>query len=165
MRVFAKEELSKIKQILTTFILIILITFPLKSSSEVNRDFPKLKKPLELSLLFPGLGQIKEKKFFKGALFITGELYTIYKIIENNGEGNSSYIKYKNALSKDDAVKYRKEVEKFDKRRNKYIVAGIGIWVINLIDIYFHVKRKSQLKIRIKNEENKTFTLGFSYCF
>lgn len=165
MRIFVKVELSEIKQIFFAFILIIIVAFPLKGSSEVKGDLPEFKRPLELSLLFPGMGQIKEKKYLKGALLITSELYTIYKIIYNNGKGNSSYIKYKNALSKNDAVKYRREVEEFDKKRNIYIAAGIGIWVINLIDIYFHVKKKSQLIIRIKNEENKTFTLGFSYCF
>jgi hypothetical protein len=120
---------------------------------------------LELSLLFPGLGQIKEKQYLKGILFLSGELFLLASAISNNRMGNKNYSKYKDADTETDVIKFRLAVEKFDKRRNIFLFSGITIWTLNLIDIYFHIRKKSKISILIKNDKDKTVTICFNYSF
>ena len=128
-----------------------------------DRSFDALQK----SLLIPGWGQFAEKKYLKGAVFLSAEIYCLYKIFENNHRGNENYLLYKEAGNVDDVLKYRELTEKYDRRRNAFILGAIGIWAVNLIDIYVIVKNKKNkdknFKIQLESGENKI--LGFSFTF
>ena len=130
-----------------------------------DRSFDALQK----SLLIPGWGQFAEKKYLNGAVFLSAEIYCLYKIFENNHRGNENYLLYKEAGNVDDVLIYRELTEKYDRRRNVFILGAIGIWAVNLIDIYVIVKNKKNkdknFKIQLESGENKilgfTFTLYF----
>ena len=74
-----------------------------------DRSFDALQK----SLLIPGWGQFAEKKYLKGAVFLSAEIYCLYKIFENNHRGNENYLLYKEAGNVDDVLKYRELTEKY----------------------------------------------------
>jgi len=131
---------------------------------------PKSKfTSLQKSLLIPGWGQFAEKRYLKGVLFLSAEIFCIYKIFSNNYKSNDYYALYKTADNTSDAVNYRELTEKYDIRRNKFLLAAAGIWIINLIDIYIIVKKKEKksgnLKLKLEHNENKTLFFTISYSF
>ncbi|MEN8152486.1 MAG: DUF5683 domain-containing protein [Acidobacteriota bacterium] len=125
------------------------------------------KKALEKSLIFPGLGQLIEKKYFNGILFITGELFCITNFLINNSRGNEAYENYKIADTTENAIIWREKVEKYDKKRNIFLLAGAGIWILNLVDIFIHIKKKYKrnISLSIKNGKNNKISLGIGYSF
>ena len=131
---------------------------------------PKSKfTSLQKSLLIPGWGQFAEKRYLKGVLFLSAEIFCIYKIFSNNHKSNDYYALYKAADNTSDAVNYRELTEKYDIRRNRFLLAAAGIWIINLIDIYIIVKKKEKksgnLKLKLEHNENKTLFFTISYSF
>ena len=130
-----------------------------------HRSFDSLQK----SLLIPGWGQFSEKKYLEGAAFLSAELFCLFKIFENNHRGNENYSLYEAAANIDDAVKYRDLTEKYDRQRNVFILAAVGIWAVNLVDIYVIVKnkknREKNFSIQIESGENKTLGLTFTLSF
>lgn len=149
----------------------LFLTFPCFSpvtkekEAKVEKKFSSLQK----SLLIPGWGQIAEKKFTKGILFLSSEIFCIYQIILYNHKGNKYYSLYKEADNFSDAVYYRKLTEKYDKKRNQFFLAAMGVWGINLIDMYLiskhKAKKKKKVKIEIKKNEHKGVALSFSINF
>ncbi len=150
-----------------TFFLFSLSCFASEDSADASRDrsFDALQK----SLLMPGWGQFAEKKYLDGAVFLSAELFCLYKIFENNHGGKKNYILYKAAINIEDSVKYRDLTEKYDRKRNAFILAAVGIWAVNLIDIYVIVKNKKNkeknFKIQIESGENKTLGFTLTYRF
>lgn len=131
----------------------------------IERKFGSLQK----SLLIPGWGQIAEKKYFEGILFLSAEIFYLYKTFSYNHKGNYYYERYRIADNVGDAIKYRELTEKYDVKRNKFILASAGIWAINLVDIYFIIKNKGKklksLKLKIEHNEAKDLALTISYSF
>lgn len=109
---------------------------------EKKPDDPRLRRALERSLLFPGLGQLSEKQYVKAALFTSAEVACLATIVVNARRGNAAYRHYRATATVDDAVKWRQETERLDRRRNAAIAAAAGIWVLNMVDIFIHVKSK-----------------------
>lgn len=136
-----------------------------KEQSKINNKFTSLQK----SLLIPGWGQLAEKRYLESALFLSAEIFCIYKIFSNNHKSNDYYDLYKTADNTTDAVNYRDLAEKYDIRRNKFLLAAAGIWIINLIDIYIIVKKKEKksgnLKLNLEHNENKALAFTISYSF
>jgi len=136
-----------------------------KETVSTESKFTSLQK----SLLIPGWGQFAEKRYIEGALFLSAEIFCVYRIFSYNHKGNGYYDQYKKADNVNDAVKFRELTEKYDTRRNKFIVVAACVWAINLIDIYFIVKNKAKkernLKIKLKSNENKEVALTLSYSF
>ena len=152
--------------------LLLFISLPCFSQDKENKEeiSPKIKfNSLQKSLLIPGWGQIAEKRNIEGALFLSAEIFCFYKIFSYNHKGNNHYNLYKKADNVADAIKYRDLAEKYDKRRNTFILAAASVWIINLIDIYIIVKRKDKkkrnLKIKLEHNENKDLALTFTYSF
>ena len=131
--------------------------------TDADYSFSSLKK----SLLIPGWGQVVEKRYVEGLLFFSTEVFSFYQIFSNNHKGNRYYQKYQEAGSVNAAVRQRELTEKYDKRRNIYILAAVGIWAVNLIDIYVIVKRKEKRKLELKLEsgEDKRLAFTVSYSF
>jgi len=168
--------MKKIYKPIITF-LIFLNTFFLSSITCFSQDAEgekgtlKSKKisSLQKSLLIPGWGQIAEKRYIEGVLFISAEIFCIYKIFSYNHKGNDYYDLYKKADNVSAATEYRDLTEKYDTRRNRFILAAAGIWIINLIDIYFIVKKKDKkernLRLKFKLNENKDLAFTVTYSF
>jgi hypothetical protein len=163
------------KPIVTFLILLILTSFSSLICSGQDEEgekgtlLPKKTSSLQKSLLIPGWGQIAEKRYIEGALFLSVEIFCFYKIFSYNHKGNDYYNLYKKADNVSDAIKYRDLAEKYDKRRNSFILAAAGAWIINLIDIYIIVKRKDKkernIRLNFKLNENKDLALTFTYSF
>lgn len=128
---------------------------------EPDRTFNSLKK----SLLIPGWGQLAEKRYLEGVAFLTAELFCLYEIFSYNRKGNRYYKKYKEAATVDDAVAFRELTEKYDKRRNIYMLAAAGVWALNLLDIYLIVKSKQNKQIKVKLESGADKKLAFTISF
>lgn len=162
--------IRKNKYILVYFL--ILFIFSLSCfGSEDEEAVPKVRSfdSLQKSLLIPGWGQFAEKRYLEGAAFLSAEIFCLYKIFENNHKSNKNYDLYKAAGNVDDTVKYRDLTEKYDRRRNALILGAIGIWAVNLIDIYVIVKNKKNkdknFKIQLESGENKTLGFTLAFCF
>lgn len=100
---------------------------------------------------------------------MSAEIFCFYKIFENNHRGNENYRLYKEAGGIGDAVRYRDLTEKYDRRRNVFILTAVGIWAVNLIDIFLIVKNKENkdknLKVRLETGENRALILSLTYSF
>lgn len=156
---------------LLNIFLIIALTLPVYSTGNSQTEPAEKKgsetRALEKSLIFPGWGQLHEKKYFKGVLFLAAELIAITGAVLNNRKGNSSYNKYRSSIIVDDAVYYRDETERFDRQRNLFIAAGIGVWIINMADIYLFRKKmkKRGLKVTLSKGifNEVSFTINYSF--
>ncbi len=156
---------------LLNILLITALTLPVystgNSKSEPTEKEGTETRALEKSLIFPGWGQIHEKKYFKGILFLTAELIAITSAVINNRKGNRSFNKYRSSIIVDDAVYYRDETERFDRQRNLFIAAGIGVWIINMADIYLFRKKmkKRELKVSLSKGifDEVSFTINYSF--
>jgi hypothetical protein len=131
--------------------------------SQTEAGLSSLKK----SLLVPGWGQLAEKRYVEGAFFLGAEVFCIYQIFHNSRKGNTYYSKYREADNVADAVRYRELTEDYDKKRNIFILAAIGVWAVNLLDIYVIVKKKEKqkLKLQLQSVDHKgmAVTLHFSF--
>jgi hypothetical protein len=168
--------MKKIYKPIITF-LVLLNIFLLSSitcfSQDEEREKGTLKSKkissLQKSLLVPGWGQIAEKKYLEGILILSAEAFCLYKVISYNHKSNDYYSLYKNADNVSNAIEYRALTEKYDAKRNRFILAAAGIWVINLIDIYFIIKKKNKkernLKIKLEHNENKDLALTVTFTF
>jgi hypothetical protein len=105
-----------------------------------------LRKALERSLLFPGLGQLGEKQYVKAALFGGAEIFCLAQVLIFMGKGNSAYDDYRNATDPAAVIEFRSLTEKYDKQRNTAILAAAGVWVLNMIDILVFAKKKIRQK-------------------
>ena len=162
----------KNSKLTTSFLIVLFISLPCLSQDKESKEAssPEIKfTSLQKSLLIPGWGQIAEKRYIEGILFLSAEIFCIYKIFSYNHKGNDYYNLYKKADNVSDATQFRDLAEKYDKRRNSFILAAAGAWIINLIDIYIIVKRKDKkernLRLKLKLNENKDLALTFTYSF
>jgi len=136
---------------------------PEESSAE--KKFTSLHK----SLMLPGWGQLAEKRYVEGIAFLSAEIFALYKVFSYNHKGNKAYARYKEAASVADAVVQRQMTEDYDKKRNQYLLVAAGVWVVNLIDIYFIMKNKDpkekNLRLKLESGKNKSLLLTVSYRF
>lgn len=139
--------------------------------SPASGDIPQSRRPLVKSLLVPGWGQLAEKKYLEGFLFLGGEVFCFYQALKANSKGNSSYRLYKDAGGVEDALRYRGLTEKYDARRNKYLLAAAGIWALNLLDIYLIVRNKETanrekgLRVNLETGIGETLALAVRCSF
>lgn len=127
-----------------------------------------LRKALEKSLVFPGLGQLAEKQYVKAAVFASAEILCLVQIFIFRSKGNDAYEQYRAAVDFEAVVEFRRQTEKYDKRRNTAILAAAGVWVLNMIDIFVFAKKKYGKKLSVGfqpyyDHENKT--IGVSMRF
>jgi hypothetical protein len=157
-----RELLSKtIKAFLLILVLVCIDTTLVCAETKIDPT----QKPLVLSLVFPGLGQLCEKSYFKGTLFFVAEIACIWQIIHLNRLGNTAYKNYQQAQTIDDTAYYRNQTMNYDKKRNLFIMAGCLVWVINLIDMNIYVKKKRKLAILARRYDPQTYMVGFDFCF
>lgn len=129
-----------------------------------------LRKALERSLLFPGLGQLGEKQYLKAALFGGAEIFCLAQVLILIGKGNDAYRNYRDAGDAAAVAEYRAQTEKYDKQRNTAILAAAGVWVLNMVDILIYAKKKYGRKAAIGfqpyyRHENKAIGAGLRLHF
>ncbi len=148
--------------------ILLFSSVPMWPQEAEPKDTPQEIKftSLHKSLLIPGWGQFAEKRYIEAALLLSAEVFALYKVFDYNHKGNQSYDKYREADNVEDTVKYRELTEKYDTRRNQYILVAIGVWALNLIDIYLIVKNKKKNNLRLTlNSGVKKLAFTLSYRF
>ncbi len=101
-----------------------------------------LRRALERSLLFPGLGQLGEKQYVKAALFGGAEIFCLVEVLIFMSKGNAAYRNYRDATEAAAVIEFRAQTEKFDNLRNVALLAAAGVWVLNMIEIFVFAKKK-----------------------
>ncbi len=142
--------------VLTILVILFFQIAPLKA------DEDKKISSLEKSLVFPGWGQISEKRYLEGIVFATSEIICLAGVFKNLREGNKYYKLYKSSDNTQDAIKFRELTIKFDKRRNRFIAGAITVWVLNLLDMSLIPKKKNSLILKFGGD---FFEFGFKKEF
>ena len=143
-------------------------TAPAQTSKTTADSQDKVISPsLKKSLILPGWGQLAEKRYVEGVLCLAAEAYCLVEAFSFNHKGSTYYRKYREAGTTPEAVRFRELTEKYDKKRNTYILAAAGVWVLNLVDIYVIVKTKktSKIKLNIQSGQDQKMALSVSYSF
>jgi len=171
---FAEAKLRRKRGVwLLALLLAWRIMLPAQGATPVNTPWLEkspLRKALERSLLFPGLGQLGEKQYVKAALFGSAEIVCLAQVLIFRGKGNDAYKEYHQATDPLAVIEFRSQTEKYDRRRNTAILAAAGVWVLNMIDIFIFAKKKYGKKASISlnpyyNHENKTIGAGMRFHF
>ncbi len=136
------------------FGILLIFLFSFFSSAQEDKKISSLEK----SIVFPGWGQICEKRYLEGIIFATSELFCIFGIFKNLREGNKYYELYKKADNTEDAIKFRELTIKFDKRRNRFTAGAVAVWVLNLIDMSIISKKKNSLVLKFGED---FYEIGF----
>lgn len=128
------------------------------------------RRALERSLLFPGLGQLGEKQYAKAAIFASAEIFCLAQAFIQTGRGNDAYRGYRDAKDAAAAGEWRRLTEKYDRRRNTALLAGAGVWVLNMIDIFVFAKKKYGRQAAVAfqpfyDHENQAFGAGLTCHF
>jgi len=124
---------------------------------------------LHKSLLLPGWGQFSEKHYVEGAIFASAAVFSLVQVLSFNRKGNRYYGKYQDAAAVEEVMLFRELTEKYDTRRNQYLLLTAGIWAVNLIDIYVIVKRKEKrekaLQLKLEHVGDKELAVSLGYRF
>ena len=158
-------------KIAALILLLVLLAGPLRPASEdLKPESDRLRKVLEKSLLFPGLGQLSEKQYVKAAVFASLEVFCLAKVAIHIGKGNEAYRNYRDAKDADAATAWRLQTATYDRQRNTAILAAAGVWVLNMVDIFVFAKKKYGRNAAVAfypyyNHENQAFGAGCSYRF
>jgi hypothetical protein len=123
-------------------LLVLLAGAGMLRGEEAKPESERLRKALERSLLFPGLGQLYEKQYVKAALFAAAEVFCLAQAVRSAGRGNDAYGRYRDAATPEEAVAWRSQTERFDRRRNTAILAAAGVWALNMADMFVFAKKK-----------------------
>lgn len=91
--------------------------------------------PMEKSLLFPGWGQISEKRYGRGVTFMITEGLCLSSVVFYTIKGSHSYSNYIKAENTPDAIHFRQLTEKYDRWRNISLALGAVVWAVNLLDM------------------------------
>jgi hypothetical protein len=152
-------------------LLAVLLVGPVLLLAENKNPEPdRLRKALGKSLLFPGLGQLAEKQYIKAAVFASAEIFFLARMVIHIGKGNEAYRNYRDAKDADAAAEWRRQTETLDRKRNIAILAGAGVWVANMIDIFIFAKKKYGRQAVVTfspyyNHEKQTIGAGIRYRF
>ena len=122
----------------------LILLFPAGGIAEdrTGSERARLLGPLEKSLLVPGWGQLSEKRYLEGILFLAATSAALTGMLLNNHLGNENYALYQKAETLDEAVRTRRLAESFDTRRNQFFLAAAAVWAVNLLDIALIVNKK-----------------------
>jgi hypothetical protein len=121
---------------LGAWLALLLMAAPLaaQATGQPDETSVRRKRLLVRSLLFPGLGQLGEKRYLSAALLAGGELFCLAAALRQNHRSNAAYWRYRQATDGTAAVLYRQETERHDRLRNRFLAAAAAIWALNLID-------------------------------
>jgi tetratricopeptide (TPR) repeat protein len=103
--------------------------------------------PFLFSLILPGSGQLKQKKYFRSIFFLGGTSYFFIKSLNYKKKYDDKYDEYKNEINPLKIIDIKKKVNDYDDkyRLNSYITAGL--WILNCVDTIVFPKRKKNIQI------------------
>jgi hypothetical protein len=119
--------------------------------------------PKEKSLLFPGWGQISEKRYGRGLTFMFSEIACISSAIVYTVKGSHSYSNYRKADNTPDAIYYRELTEKYDKSRNISLALGAIVWAVNLLDMSLTKEKPDNAAGNNKDNKKKDYKLHLDF--
>ncbi len=160
---------SRICLVLLSFLIFFKHSSIVYGSAEETPAPSRLLSSLEKSLIVPGWGQLAEKRYIEGVLFVAAEVFCLAEVIANNHRGKEYYGLYRSAMTTEEAARYRRLTEKYDTRRNQFILAAAAVWAVNLVDIYLIVNKKGEkeraLQLKVERGQDKTISLVLAYRF
>jgi len=147
------------------WILLAVMLIPIPGTT--GEDPPSTERrfgPLEKSLLFPGWGQMSERRWLKGTAFVIAELACLAGALSLDNLGQKNYNLYRASSDSTAASRYRSLVERYDGRRNAFLLAAAAVWAVNLVDIFLIVKGKEtksrSLSFGIEHGPNREIRLS-----
>lgn len=157
---------------ITSGIFILVLTTLCSYGYTLNQEeqtSPQTLGALGKSLLIPGWGQLSENHILEGVLFLSAEIVCAYNFFRNNHKGNQTHLSYKNAITVEETVHFRGLTERYDTRRNQFLLAAGVVWILNLIDIYMIVSKNKtkerNLKLGLESATEKKLVFTISYRF
>lgn len=146
-------------------ILIMVLCFHLLPAAPEGEKEADGAASLRKSLLYPGLGQLNEKQYFKGIVFMAAETACIIAAVHLNRKADQAYWQYRRADSTEQAVTMRRLTEKHDRQRNLLIAAGAAVWILNLVDAWLHQRRKERPAGKLAFGFNTDAGLAFGFTY
>jgi hypothetical protein len=105
----------------------------------VAQQTPAINKMAFLnSTLFPGLGQLSQGSDTKGWAFISAGLVSLGSAIYFTIDANSKAKKYHSANAQSDIDNTYSKYNTAYQLKNASISIYLGIWIVNLYDIFFN---------------------------
>ncbi len=121
------------------------------------------------SLLIPGWGQIYSGHVVKGAFFTTVTLGLMAGALVSHYLGYNVYYekKYKNSTNTSDATYYYDKAVSTLKLRDRLLLAGAVVWVINAVDAYISGVNAKEVKSfeAVVSPQERGIYLGFRARF
>lgn len=128
------------KKLLLTVVAVLLLTAPINASKGEN---------IWYSMLFPGWGQLRAKRFGRGTIMAAAELISLTSLAVTQIQYNRAVEQYDRAKSLyltadyigDALYQYNTMNEKWDdaERLHKYRIAmlgtAVGVWAISVLDM------------------------------
>ncbi len=96
---------------------------------------PPPSKPLVWSLLYPGLGQLLERRPLPGLVLMAAETAAVVVALSANHRANSAFWRYRQATTRQEAATFRSQTERLDRQRNIAIACGVAVWAVNLLEM------------------------------
>jgi hypothetical protein len=144
-------------------VLCIVVNFnAIKGAEEPDSTQPEKEKPkaISITMLIPGIHQLKSKKYAKGTILLGSFIGCITGAVIQNNKGNDWYRKYKESTNVEEIVLLRQSTEKSLKKRNFFIVGILSVWVLHIIDLKFFKTKKGGVKGEVGKN---SFNIGFYY--
>jgi hypothetical protein len=124
----------------------------------------KSRKILSRSLLFPGWGQLLQKRYLPSAAFAAATASLLGVALYKNIRGNSSYRSYRQAGDGESASRFRELTLRCDRERNIALLAAAGVWALNLLDAWLAEKKRSRVNLGAEiSDEKIALNLAFSF--
>ncbi len=113
-----------------------------------------------VAYLIPGLVQLKRGQTLKGILLLSAFSLCAGAAVWKDHQGYQYYLKYREATTVEEVLRYRELAERSFRERN-YLAGAAGvIWLLHVIDLSF--SRKVQLNVQL-GESFYRFGLGYSF--
>jgi hypothetical protein len=141
---------------------ILIIAFLFAPLHAVDNPDEKKSNSIPITLVIPGIEQIKNKQYFKGPLLLGAFIGSAAAAFYYNKKGNDWYARYKASTNVEQIILYRENTESNLKKRNIYLISMFSIWILHVIDLKFFKPKKNGITGSVgKNEIN----IGVYYTF
>lgn len=138
-----------------------LLAVPLAADNPSEPPAKKAKS-IPLSLVIPGVEQIKNKQYIKGSLFLAAFIGSTAAAFYFNKKGNDWFDKYQASTNVEQIILYRKNTETNLKKRNLFMISVFSVWLFHILDLKFFKPGKTGIKSSVGKNE---IDIGFYYNF
>lgn len=122
----------------------------------------KKPKKIPLSLVIPGIHQMKDRSYAKGFLLLGSFIGATAGAIVYNKKGGDWYDKYSASTDVEAIVEFRRQTEDSYEKRNLFLAGIATVFLAHVIDLKFFKKGKGG----VKGEAGKNnISIGVYYTF